>query len=173
MALKTLDVIIDDEGRDKGKHFRITELSAMQGAKWAMRALFSLGRAGIEVPADLAGGGMQSIAYFGAQVLQTMRFEDAEPLLDEMMGCVQILPDPRHPTVIRPLIMNGTGDDIEEMTTIFRLQKDAIGLHLDFFIRGTPSTGGTPGTPPASKTIPTSPAQSVSSSLRGKRRSTS
>jgi len=173
MALKTLDVIIDDEGRDNGKRFRITELPAMQGAKWAMRALFALGRVGIDVPEGLKGGGMASIAYFGAQVLQTMRFDDAEPLLDEMMGCVQILPDAHHPTVIRPLVMNGTGDDIEEMATIFRLQKEAIGLHLDFFIRGVPSTGGTSETPPASKTTPTSPAQSGSSSLRGKRRSTS
>lgn len=173
MTLKTLDIIIDDEGRDKGKRFRITELPAMQGAKWAMRALFALGNAGIEVPAELAGRGMASIAYFGAQVLQKMRAEDAEPLLDEMMGCVQILPDPRHPTVIRPLIMNGTGDDIEEMATIFRLQKDAIGLHLDFFIRGTPSTGETPETPPDLKTASMSPVQSVSSSPRGRRRSTS
>jgi hypothetical protein len=174
MALKTLDVVIDDEGRDKGKRFRITEMPAMQGAKWAMRALLALGRSGIEVPDDLVGGGMASIAYFGAQILQTMRFEDTEPLLDEMMGCVQICPDPRNTSIVRPLVMAGVGDDLEEWATIFRLHKEAIGLHLDFFMRGAPSTGDTSKTPaPASENASTSPAQSRSSSLRGRRRSTS
>jgi len=60
-------------------------------------------------------------------------FEAAKPLLDEMMGCVQIVPSPN---VKRPLIE----DDIEEVKTRLMLRKAIWDLHMDFFLDADKST---------------------------------
>jgi hypothetical protein len=52
----------------------------------------------------------------------------AEPLLDELLTCVEFMPDPARPEVVRSLI----DDDIEEVATIFKLQKEVLALHVDF-----------------------------------------
>jgi hypothetical protein len=49
--------------------------------------------------------------------------------MDELMECVQILPNPERPEIVRQLI----DEDIEEVLTIFKLQKEVLMLHLGFF----------------------------------------
>ena len=122
---KTLDITIDaDGGRDAGKTFRITEMAASKAEKWAMRALLALAHSGAELPAGAAQGGMRVLALFGVQALMNLAFEDAEPLLDEMMGCVQIV----EPKLVRALME----DDIEEVQTRMLLRRQIIELHVGF-----------------------------------------
>lgn len=130
MARKTKVSVVPLEGRDKGKHFLITEMPASQAEKWAARAIFALGRAGVEMPPDMMGAGMGLIAVFGIQAIAQLRFEDAEPLMDEMFGCVQAMPDPKTPAIMRPLIE----DDIEEVGTRAWLRSEVIELHTGFSI---------------------------------------
>lgn len=125
---KTTVVPITDEGRDKGKRFLITEMSAMSAEKWATRGFLALAHAGVEVPANLSGMGLAGFAALGLQALNNLRFEDAEPLLDEMMACVQIVRDPKVPDVAMPLMP----DDIEEVATIARLRAEVFSLHVGF-----------------------------------------
>lgn len=128
--------------RDAGKVFHLTEMPAMQAEKWAMRALFAIARAGVEV-GDVVDGtaGMQGIALLGVQALLRMNFADAEPLLDEMLQCVTIKPDPNNRMIVRPL----DAFDIEEVQTLLSLRNEVIRLHTGFSLAdaGSPSTSPT------------------------------
>jgi hypothetical protein len=125
------------EGRDKGKRFLITEMPAFKAERWAFRALLALAHAGVEMPEDAPSGGMQSIALIGIKALNNLDFNEARPLLDEMMTCVQVMPDPKNPAIVRPLLMaESEGDDIEEIATILMLRERIFRLHTDFFFKG-------------------------------------
>jgi hypothetical protein len=124
-------VVIDAEGRDKGKIFRLTELPAEQGEEWATRALLALGKSGAEVPEGIFAMGMAGIAAVGIRSLLQLPWDVAKPLMQEMMACVQIQPGP-DPRVVRRMIP----DDIEEVATRLRLRDEVIQLHLGFSVRG-------------------------------------
>lgn len=164
---KELDVTITDLGRDQGKVFHLKEMPASRAEKWAMRALMLVARANADL-GELAGMGMQGIAMLGIQSIMKIDFEDAEPLLDEMMECVSIKPDPKNPNVIRNLI----DDDIEEIGTRIFLRQKIIELHVGFSMGGalsTPTSEPKEAVPPSSN-IRTSPAPSVRSSRPARHR---
>ncbi|WP_313387749.1 hypothetical protein [Achromobacter aegrifaciens] len=139
MARKQITLTIGAEGRDKGKVFILTELSAYDAEEWAGRALFSLMNAGVEIPDNIAEAGLAGVAAMGMKAIAKLPFESAKPLLEKMMDCVQIQPSPN---VTREL-MSG---DIEEVATLFTLRKKVLGLHLDFFTAAVPSTSGSKST---------------------------
>ena len=124
---------IAETGRDKGKQFHITEMSASQAESWAFRVILAIGNAGIEIPDNLAAQGMVGLMAVGYMNLLKIPFEAAKPLLDEMMGCVQVVPSPN---IKRPLIE----DDIEEVKTRLLIRKAIWDLHMDFFLNETKST---------------------------------
>ena len=116
----------DDAGRDRGKVYVITEMSAAQAEKWAIRALLALGHAGFAFPPDMAAAGMAAMALVGINSLLTVDWKEAEPLLDEMMTCVRIKPsEAAEPRDLIP-------DDIEEVQTRALLRKAVFNLHVDF-----------------------------------------
>lgn len=129
MARKITSVTIEAEGRDKGKRFMITEMPASKAEKWAMRLAFAMVGTGIELPKDLGKQGMAGIATLGLKALGSIPFDVAEPLLDELMGCVQVMPNPQDPTVVRGLVES----DIEEIATRIKLRMETLKLHVDFF----------------------------------------
>ena len=125
---KTSTVVIDEEGRDRGKRFVITEMSAAQAEAWAIRALLAMAAGGIELPDGYEQTGMAGLAEVGLRAITKLKWADAEPLLAEMMDCVQIAPDPRHPGTVRPLI----DEDIEEIATRLKLRTEVFKLHTGF-----------------------------------------
>ena len=100
---KTKTVTVHIKGRDEGKQFLLTEMPASRIEKWAARALLAVAHSGVEVPEEVTGAGMAALAVVGLRALSGVSFAEAEPLLDEMMGCVQIIPDPAHPAIVRRL----------------------------------------------------------------------
>ncbi|USA53872.1 hypothetical protein NDN13_01380 [Acinetobacter sp. C32I] len=124
---KTGTVLIDQDNRDKGKKFLITEMSAYQAEAWATRALLALTNAGAEIPDNVAEMGLAGIANVGFSALSKLQYDDAKPLLDELMDCVQII----MPAITRPLI-HGDDGDIEEISTYMKLKKEAFMLHVNF-----------------------------------------
>lgn len=136
MSRKTKTIVIESEGRDKGKMFHITELPASQGEAWATRALFVMMNCGVEVPDDLLSAGLAGIAAIGIKSLAKVPYELAKPLFDEMMECIAVVPDPKQPLVKRGY--GGVGpmieDDIEEISTRLQLRKAVLELHIDFFM---------------------------------------
>lgn len=126
-------VQIDKPGRDLGKVFVLTEMPATVAEKWAVRAFLAMARSGVEIPDELAGSGIAGLMSLGLQALSGITWSDAEPLLDEMLRCVRIRPDPRNDDVIRALVDRGTdGDDIEEISTRLFLRKEVWALHTGF-----------------------------------------
>lgn len=133
---KEIDVTITDGGsvevnRDFGKTFHLTEMPAMVAEKWATKALFALAQSGVDINPGLLNAGMNGLAVIGIQALLNVKFEAAEPLLDQMMACVKI----KEPSITRAL----TPDDIEEVKTFFTLRGEVLKLHLGFFTAGDPS----------------------------------
>jgi hypothetical protein len=135
---KTATVTITAEGRDKGKMFAITEMSADASERWALRAFFALMNTGIEIPADIAESGMAGIATMGLAALGKLPYYAAEPLLDDMWACVQAVPNPASPGTVRALV----DEDIEEVATRLQLRKEVFALHTDFFTAASTSTTG-------------------------------
>lgn len=133
MARKELTVTLDSAyGRDASKAFLLTEMSATQAEKWAIRALLALTRAGIEVPDNVMSMGMGAVAAIGMRAFGNLSFDEAEPLLDEMMHCVQIVPDPRVPAIRRPV----DTEDVEEVRSLLFLRNEVVALHTGFSIAG-------------------------------------
>jgi len=124
---------VADTGRDAGKQFLITEMSASKAENWAFRVILAIGNAGIEIPEGLAAQGMSGLLAIGYMNLLKIPFEAAEPLLNEMMDCVQIIPSVN---VKRKLFE----DDIEEVITRLQLRKSIWDLHMDFFLDSNQST---------------------------------
>lgn len=135
-------IVIDIEGRDKGKAFLIVERSAYDAEKWATRALMALGRSGIDVPPEAMQAGALGLLLVGIEAFKRMPFEDAEPLLDEMMACVTFVPDPGKidantgRPISRPLLQGDDGD-LEEVSTLLKLRSEVIELHLGFSLAAT------------------------------------
>lgn len=151
MARKVKEVTITTEGRDQGKVFVITEMPASRAEKWAMRALLIVGRRNPEIEHH-AGMGMQGVAALGLKaVLGGIDWDEAEPLVDEMMECVSIKESaPGKPSFVRHDLME---EDIEEVATRLLLRTEVFQLHTGFLLAGdqSKSTSDTPAT-----TTPTS-----------------
>jgi hypothetical protein len=130
MARKTKPVVIEADGRDKGKTFLITEMGALQAEKWARRALLALCNKNVDIPPDIVHRGIEGLLRVGFSALSGLDYEKAEPLFDEMLACVEIVPDPgKNPGFKRAPTMEG---DIEEVATILRLRGEVWELHTGF-----------------------------------------
>lgn len=126
MARKVATYTVEDEGRDKGKVFVITEMGAIPGERWALRATQALSRAGVDLGQIF--GGWEVLAFAGFRAFSQMPFHDAEPMLNELMDCIQIRPDASHPNVVRSLV----DDDTEEIITRLKLKLEVFKLHTSF-----------------------------------------
>jgi hypothetical protein len=109
--------------RDNGKRFLLTEMPADQAERWATRLYLAMSRSGLDLPDGMTDWGA-ILAYGALRGLGSIQWQDAEPLLSEMWGCVQIV----ETAVTRP----PTADDIEEVSTRYRLRSEVIELHTGF-----------------------------------------
>lgn len=125
---KTANHKITAEGRDKGKLFLLTEMSAEQGEDWAMRVLLALMQSNVQVPEGFLDAGMAGLAEMGLKSLSGITWELAKPLMQELMACINFIPDPRNPHVNRGLFEG----DIEEIATRAALKWEVLQLHVDF-----------------------------------------
>ena len=138
MARKIANYTAMAEGRDQGKVFLLTEMSASQAEAWAARAILALMRNGVELPEGFENLGMAGMAEIGIKALAGLRWEDAEPLLAEMWTCIQFIPNPVKPQLVRPLME----DDVEEVQTRLALRMELWKLHVDFSKAAAPSISG-------------------------------
>ncbi len=129
MARKVLTYTVTTPGRDHGKRFVLTEMSALQAERWALRAYLAIASSGGEVPVNVEDLGFAGLAVLGLRTFSNVSFFDVEPLLDEMLTCVQVMPEPSNPAILRP--MNGEGD-VEEVATLLELRREVMRLHVDF-----------------------------------------
>lgn len=163
--MKSKVFVCTDENRDKGKRFYIEEMSAFKAEKWAQRAFLALARSGLDLPDDmtvLSAAGFRGLVAVGLAAFTKggIQFGDIEPLLDEMIGCVQAMPDRARADVRRPLV----DSDIEEVSTLVRLRIEVFNLHAGFS-EAAPSPGST------SAAAPAKPSSSTRTSRRSSARS--
>jgi len=128
MARKTSTYI--GEGRDKGKHFLLTEMPATKAEDWAICAMLALGAANVEIPDGALQLGMAALAEIGIKKLFSINPEQMRPLLAELMECVVMVPNPSKPevTLQHPLYEC----QIEDVKTLLMLKWEVLKLHLDF-----------------------------------------
>lgn len=131
-----MTITIDAKGRDNGKVFLLTEMSAVAAEKWATRAICALMNTGVEIPPDIATQGMAGLSSMGMQAIAKLPYYALEPLMADLMTCVQMVPNPQNPAVVRAVL----DDDFEEVATIFNLKKEVVDLHTGFFTAASKST---------------------------------
>lgn len=141
MARKELFYTVAEEGRDKGKMFKITEAPAMQTDKWISRAMLALNRTGVKIPDEIMNLGLIGVLVGGIHKLSGVAWEDLEPLLDELMTCVMFVPTPSMTNVVRRVLQ----DDIEEVMTLSLLRKEVFQLHVGFLSPADPSKSQSAG----------------------------
>lgn len=135
MARKTLN-FTGGAGRDAGKTFLITEMSARAGHAWATRMLLALLNSGIEIDEDIIDRGLAGLATVAMSAIGKISPAAAGPLMDELLDCVQ--------SVQEKGTRKWIDDDFEEIATIFQLQKAVFSLHVEPFISGGLLTSESP-----------------------------
>lgn len=169
MARREMDVVISDEGRDKGKLFHLTEAPALQGEDLVLRIFLALAKAGVDVPEEVQEAGLAGFISWGFKSLSGVSFAEAKAIKDDFFySYVQIVPDPQHPDVRRgkgafsvgPLVES----DIEEVATRALLYRKLVTLNTGFFPDAVASNSAAAQTTAGNgQTIRTSPAPSVRS----------
>lgn len=134
--MRKTQIVTADCGRDKGKVFKITELSAFEAHDWLAKAFFAVMNAGNEISQEVAAQGISGLISLGFDSLRKVRYEDAEPLIKVLQSCIVILPDHKNKQIERPLI----DSDIEEYITLVQLEKQVFDLHLEAVKTDAPST---------------------------------
>jgi len=136
MARRTETVTIEGDpklNRDAGKTFLITEMSAWDATMFGAKALLLLTNSGATVPDSSSG--MAGLAVAGLMALEKLSFAQLQPLLVELIGCVQYVHRPGHPP-------QDARENIEEPGTYMKLFRAAFQLHTGFSVAGSTQTTG-------------------------------
>ena len=115
-------------GRDNGKTFLLTEMPADQAEQFAWKVACAAFNGGMGIPYDLLKSGWAGLAHIGPGLLTAIPYDALKPLLDDMLQCVQIIPEPSRPGTTRPFDYA----DIEEATTLLALRAEVFKLHVNF-----------------------------------------
>lgn len=172
MARRTETVTISAEGRDNGKTFFITEFPPRKAEAWAVRALTAIARSGKdgldpETVDAIKNSGMAAMAALGLRAITSMSYDDAMPLLDEMLEAVKFVPDVSKidKTTMYPFCRPVNDDDIEEVATLLFLRDEVFKLHTGFSVAAYLSELGSAAKEAmTSPTTPMSPGSSETSS---------
>jgi hypothetical protein len=136
MTRKTKYVTVPDlphcENRDLGKTFLITEWPAAKADRWVQRLAFAAMKGGGSLPLDLRGIGWEGVAIMGINTMLRGSIDPdiMIPIGDELMECVQIVPDPKQLASVRTV--NEIAGDIEEVQTRWWLRDQVVSVHTGF-----------------------------------------
>lgn len=134
MARRTEQVLIEHEGRDKGKVFLIEEMPALQAEEWFFRALQLLARGGADIPDNIFDQGAMGFAALGIGACLTglakSEWYNVKPLWDELLQCVKELKS--GPSAIPIMTFQEIIGQVEEPVTFTLLRERILSLHLGF-----------------------------------------
>lgn len=131
------------EGRDAGKTFLVTEMPVSKLEKWCARALVAL--LGADMAPEITRLARTSSGAALVQALTKglsgLTWRDAEPLYDELLGYIFVLPGENpHPSQRLPLRPATIDNHIQDLGTIWKLRWTVLGLSLGFSTGGEDST---------------------------------
>ncbi|CAH3641861.1 TPA: hypothetical protein ACNVTV_005047 [Citrobacter freundii] len=130
MARKEIPFIVEEEGRDKGKEFLITEMSAWDADSLAQDIFRAMGDSNYSsIPADVIAMGCAGLATVGLSVISASSPEVARQLRDRLMSTVDIIITSEGQRQQRKV--NGSLD-FEEVSTIRSLLDKVFQVNFDF-----------------------------------------
>lgn len=129
MARKTKEITITS-GRDAGKTFLIREKSALDAEKFIVKLLLSVGKNSNLGEVIANQGSLISLANSEAvlEMLFSLDVDVAEELMATMMECVTFKFVIKGNADTRKLVK----EDIEDLSTLQKLRKEVINLHVNF-----------------------------------------
>lgn len=139
---KEITVTLNDRGNELT--FRIREMPATKVERWIIKLAGALSATGV-FSADVADGvdAQKAIADFllkgGLSKLGavTKDYDEViQPLIDELYTCVEQKVGNAY-FALTPDVIDAK---IEDVRTLFNLQKEIVKLHLDFFVPGAASS---------------------------------
>ncbi len=131
---------------DRGKEliFKIREMPASKLEKWLMKAVLLIAQSR-EKNTNLSENDESQISTFAhlfasnkLELLLELNFEKAEPLLDELLTCVQRKVD----SALIAVTPDNIDTFIDDVETLFRLRLEVLKLNLDFFTQEIPFLEG-------------------------------
>lgn len=130
MARKEIPFIVETEGRDKGKEFLITEMSAWDADSLAQDIFRAMGDSNYSsIPADVIAMGCAGLATVGLSIISASSPEVARQLRDRLMSTVDIIITNDGQRQQRKV--NGSLD-FEEVSTIRSLLDKVFQVNFDF-----------------------------------------
>ncbi|MBC2610778.1 MULTISPECIES: hypothetical protein [Citrobacter] len=130
MARKEIPFIVETEGRDKGKEFLITEMSAWDADTLAQDIFRAMGDSNYSsIPADVIAMGCAGLATVGLSVISASSPEVARQLRDRLMSTVDIIITNDGQRQQRKV--NGSMD-FEEVSTIRSLLDKVFEINFNF-----------------------------------------
>ncbi|KAA1280241.1 hypothetical protein DXF85_02905 [Citrobacter pasteurii] len=130
MARKEIPFIVEEEGRDKGKEFLITEMSAWDADSLAQDIFRAMGDSNYSsIPADVIAMGCAGLATVGLSVISASSPEVARQLRDRLMSTVDIIITSEGQRQQRKV--NGSLD-FEEVSTIRSLLDKVFEINFNF-----------------------------------------
>jgi hypothetical protein len=130
MARKEIPFVVEEEGRDKGKEFLITEMSAWDADTLAQDIFRAMGDSNFsEIPADVIAMGCAGLATVGLSVISASSPDIARELRDRLMSTVDIIITNDGKQQQRKV--NGSLD-FEEVSTIRTLLDKVFQVNFDF-----------------------------------------
>lgn len=130
MSRKKIPFIVTEEGRDKGKEFIITEMSAWDADALSQDIFRAMGDANYTgIPPDVIAMGCAGLATVGLSVLSASSPDVAHKLRDTLMSTVDIVVT--HEGQRNQRKVNGT-IDFEEVSTIRSVLDKVFQVNFDF-----------------------------------------
>ncbi|WP_459176979.1 hypothetical protein [Ewingella americana] len=129
MSRKQVTFIVEDEGRDKGKEFLITEMSAWDAEELAEEIYRAMGQGEFNsLPADVVAMGVAGLATVGMSVLSAAPAHVSRPIADKLLSTVDIIishDGKENQRKVKPI-------DFEEVATIRALKDKVFELNFGF-----------------------------------------
>lgn len=125
------------EGRDAGKTFLVMEMPCSKAEKWFARALCAMLPG--DIPADVRDLAKTSSAAAFMRVMQaglhSLKWETAEPLYDDLLPQIYVLPKGSAEARIQ-LKASNIDAHVQDFATMYRLRGAVLELSLGFSFGG-------------------------------------
>lgn len=129
MSRKQITYIVEDEGRDKGKEFIITEMSAWDAEELSEEIYRAMGHGEFNsLPADVVAMGVAGLATVGISVLAAAPASVSRPISDRILSTVEIVITNEGKDITRSI----KPIDFEEISTIRALKDKVFELNFGF-----------------------------------------
>lgn len=130
MARKEIPFIVTEEGRDKGKEFLITEMSAWDAHELSQDLFRAMGDCNFSgISADVIAMGCAGLATLGLDVLSMSSPDVSNSLRERLISTVQIVITSESGRILRKV---NAAIDFEEVSTIRTVLDKVFQVNFDF-----------------------------------------